>query len=173
MRIGQIISLFILYAVVSLLTFGILYFSTSQISLQQIIVQPTPTLTPTPTPLPTLTPVPTRIPTVSPTPTPFQNPTSTPKPLSLDELFAKYGAQYNVSPDVLKKIAGCESGFNPNAVRDDYAGLFQFASFAWVEARARIGLSNDQNLRFNAEESIRTAAHEINFKGTSGWSDCE
>lgn len=130
---------------------------------------PTPTLTSTPTP--TLTPAP--IPTSTPSPLP-----PTPKPTiitapNLEELFTKYGNQYNVSPETLKKIASCESGFNPNTVTQDYAGLFQFASFAWTEARGRIGLNNDQNLRFNAEESIRTAAFEINYKGTSGWSDCD
>jgi soluble lytic murein transglycosylase-like protein len=92
---------------------------------------------------------------------------------SLEDLFTKYGKIYNVDKELLKKIAGCESGFNPNAVNNDYAGLFQFASFAWIEARGRIGLNNDLSLRFNAEESIKTAAFEINYKGTSGWSDCD
>jgi hypothetical protein len=129
---------------------------------------------PTKRPIPTLTqtPTPTLTPTFTPTPTPTPIPVIITSP-SLEDLFIKYGKQYNVDKELLKKIAGCESGFNPNAVKDDYAGLFQFASFAWIEARGRMGLSNDLSLRFNAEESIRTAAFEINYKGTSGWSDCD
>lgn len=131
----------------------------------------TPTSAPTSIPTSTLTPTPTKIiPTqiISPKPT-----ANTSKPQTLDDLFIKYGAIYNVNPDVLKKIAECESGFDVNQITGDYAGLFQFASFAWREARGRIGLPDDLNLRFNAEESIRTAAFEINYKGTSGWDDCD
>lgn len=131
---------------------------------------------------------PTNIPSLYKTPTLTQAPTFTPTPIptsptpiitvttsstNLEELFGKYASQYNVSKDLLKKIAGCESGFNPNAVNNDYAGLFQFASFAWREARSRLGADDNLDLRFNPEESIRTAAHEISYKGTSGWSDCD
>lgn len=139
---------------------------------RKIAKTPTSSLTPTSSPTPTFTP--------SPTPTPTFVPTTTPTPipvaktsLSLEELFTKYGSQYNVDKELLKKIAGCESGFDPSQITGIYAGLFQFADFAWTEARGRMGLSSDQSLRFNAEESIRTAAFEINYKGTSGWSDCD
>jgi soluble lytic murein transglycosylase-like protein len=107
-----------------------------------------------------------------PTSTPIPFPTRA-APSDLDALFEKYGNQYHVDKELLKKIARCESNFDPNATNKDYAGLFQFASFAWVEARGRMGLNDDLNLRFNAEEAIRTAAFEINYKGTSGWSDCD
>jgi len=128
--------------------------------------------TPTNSPSPTSTPPPTPI--LSPTPIFRSN--ATPKIVAapnLDDLFAKYGGQYGVDVRLLKKIAGCESGFDPNQVTGDYAGLFQFGSVPWVEARGRIGLNADQSLRFNAEESIRTAAFEISHFGTSGWSDCD
>ena len=136
----------------------------------KITLSPTPTLTPTLTPTPTLAP--------SPTPTPI--PTKPPivvKPtsasLTMDEMFVKYGGIYGVDPATLRKIAGCESGFNPNAISEDYGGLFQFSSLGWTEARGRLGADATQSLRFNAEEAIRTAAHEIQYKGTSGWSDCD
>lgn len=140
---------------------------------------------PTATNTPTLTIAPTITPTLSPTPTFAIKPktTATPTPMSavqssspqtnFDELFAKYGAQYGVDPEKLKSIASCESGFDPNQVTGIYGGLFQFSSVAWSEARARIGMDGTDSLRFNAEESIRTAAHEIQYKGTSGWSDCD
>lgn len=128
---------------------------------------PTPTSSPTPTF--TLTPIPTK--TYIPIPSLTAIPVTITSP-NFDDLFAKYGNQYNVDKELLKRIAGCESGFNPNDVTNDYAGLFQFGSLPWIEARGRMGLSNDQNLRFNAEESIKTAAFEIDYKGTSGWSDC-
>lgn len=120
-----------------------------------------------PTPSPKILASPSPKPTLKPIPTP------TAKTTNLDDLFAKYGSKYGVDVGLLKKIAGCESGFDPNQVTGDYAGLFQFGSQAWIDARGRIGLDNNQILRFNAEESIKTAAFEINYKGTSGWSDCD
>lgn len=140
-----------------------------------IIPSPTETIIPSLTPTPTLLLTPTAKPkiTFTPTPTPaFTMQTSSPQ-TNFDELFAKYGAQYGVDPEKLKSIASCESGFDPNQVTGIYGGLFQFSSLAWSEARGRIGLDATDSLRFNAEESIRTAAHEIQIKGTSGWSDCD
>src|SRR5487761_232483 len=81
-----------------------------------------PTATPVP---PTATPTPTDAPT--PTATPL--PTQTPQPSSsdLDTLFSQYSSTYNVSVDELKKIAGCESGFNTNSDSGYYTGMFQFS----------------------------------------------
>lgn len=121
-----------------------------------VFITPTFTLTPTPTTVPKAT----KVPAVS-------------APVTFDELFNRYGAIYGIDPAVLKKIADCESGFDPNQITGDYTGLFQFGSIPWQEARGRLGANPDLSLRFNAEESIRTAAHEIQFKGTSGWSDCD
>lgn len=142
------------------------FFSSPKVPDQKIFISSTPTLTITPTSTPTLTP----------TPTPTPKPTSIPTPaqsLSLDDLFNKYGAIYGVDPGVLRSIASCESGFDPSQVTGDYAGLFQFGSLPWQEARGRLGENPDLSLRFNAEESVKTAAHEIQIKGTSGWSDCD
>jgi hypothetical protein len=126
----------------------------------------------------TFSPNPTSSPTLTLKPTPYISITKAPsvilsKPLSLDELFEKYGLIYGVDKNVLKKIASCESGLDPNQVTGIYGGLFQFSDLSWTEARGRMGKSADQNLKFNAEESIKTAAFEINYKGTSGWSDCD
>lgn len=157
--------------VVSVVVLGLIarYFVNQKPKVSEVVNEPQAefVIVDTPIPSPSLIPSSTRIPTIVLTTKP------TVKAFSLDELFAKYGAQYHVDPGVLKKIAGCESGYDAGQITGDYAGLFQFASFAWIEARGRMGLPADQSLRFNAEESIRTAAFEINYKGTSGWSDCD
>jgi hypothetical protein len=80
---------------------------------------------------------------------------------------------YVVSKDLLQKIADCESEFNTNATNGDYAGMFQYSTLAWKAARGRIGLDSNPSLRFNAEESIKTAAHEIQTRGTSSWPNCD
>ncbi len=133
---------------------------------QRIFISPTPTIIFTPTPTVTLTPTPTVTPKPKKIPTPAQV-------SSLDDLFNKYGATYGVDPGVLRNIASCESGFDPNQVTGDYGGLFQFGSLPWQEARGRLGANPDLSLRFNAEEAVKTAAHEIQIKGTSGWDDCD
>jgi soluble lytic murein transglycosylase-like protein len=121
----------------------------------------TPTLTPTPTPLPT--------------PTPFPTPTPTPIPLTsttLEDLFTKYASLYSVDKSLLRKIAACESGFNPSAAYGDYLGLFQFSSGAWINSRALMGEDTNLGLRTNAEESIKTAAFKISRGEQNAWPSC-
>jgi len=122
---------------------------------------PTSTLTPTPT--------------VIPTPTAVPSPTSTPAiilPEDLDKLFTKYSDEYSVDKELLKRIANCESSLNPNASTSRYAGLFQFAEPIWIQTRTLMGQSPDVNLRFNAEESIRTAAFMISQGHLGIWPNC-
>lgn len=135
-------------------------------------ISPSPTSTPVPTPSPNSTIKPTPKPKPSPSPSPKSMPTIIPV-TSLDILFAKYGSEYGVNPDLLKKIAKCESGLDPTSVNGDYAGLFQFASRTWVAARGRMGLNSDLNLRANPEESTRTAAYYIAQNGTNAWANCD
>lgn len=134
---------------------------------------PTPTLTPTTTPTPTSTPTPT--PTLTPTPT--QTPTLTPLPtaipvISYEAYFDQYSTQYQVSKELLKKIALCESGMNPNSVNGDYVGLYQFSTSTWQVTRTAMELDTNANLRFNPEESIRTAAYKIINNGQNAWKNC-
>lgn len=117
-------------------------------------------------------PVVTPIPTVTPRPI-------TPKPIALepsalDALFAKYGAEYGVSPELLKRIAQCESGLRPEALSSNglYGGLFQFVSSTWSSNRKAMGLDPDPALRFNAEEAIRTGAYKIARGGIGAWPVC-
>lgn len=130
---------------------------------------PVPTATPTPSPTPTATPTPTSLPTATPTPSP------TPSPLpqsSYESDFDSASSQYNVSKDKLKKIAQCESGINPAAVNGPYGGMFQFTAETWVSTRRQMGKDENPDLRFNAKESIDTAAYKISNGGERAWLNC-
>lgn len=144
---------------------------------QSIPFMPTPTPTSTPTPLPTLTSTPTPTPTLTPTPTitPTPTPTSTPTPMpvtSFETYFDQYSNQYQISKDLLKKIAFCESGAHPGAANGIYGGMYQFSEETWKSTRQMMGLDPDPNLRFGAKESIETAAFKISRNGTTAWSNC-
>lgn len=133
----------------------------------------TPTLTLTPTP--TITPDPKPRPTFEPTLTPANTPTPAPvivAPADLENLFVKYSSEYSIDKNLLVKIANCESGLNPNATNRDYAGLYQFAEPLWTRTRQLTGQNTDSNLRFNAEESIRTAAFMISQGHLNIWPTC-
>ena len=93
--------------------------------------------------------------------------------IGLNYWFLKYGNEYGLSVEKLKKIAGCESGLRLDAVNYIYAGLFQFAPATWRSNRKAMGLDDNINLRFDAEESIRTAAFKIARDGTGAWPVCQ
>jgi hypothetical protein len=131
-----------------------------------------PSSTATPSPTPTATPTPTN----TPTPLPIATPTPTPVPIvapaDLDSLFIKYAGEYGVDKSQLIKIANCESGMNANAHNGDYAGIFQYSSGSWSNTRAAMGADGNQDLRTNAEESIKTTAFKLSHGGASAWPSC-
>lgn len=108
------------------------------------------------------------------TPKPVAPKPVTLEPSALDGLFEKYGAEYGLSPTVLKHIAKCESGLRPEALSSNglYGGLFQFVSGTWSSNRKAMGLDPDPALRFNAEEAIKTAAFKISRDGIGAWPVC-
>lgn len=123
----------------------------------------------------------------TPTATPSATPTATPTIASvsptdvtsytngqLDIWFEQYANDYDVDSALLRSIAACESGFNATShnVKYDYAGIFQFSAGAWTSARSRMGLDTNADLRFNAEESIKTAAWKIAHDGAGAWPNC-
>ena len=115
--------------------------------------------------------------TETPTPTPTRKPTPTPKPTlitsdELDRLFSLYSDEFKVDKELLKRIAYCESKMNPFAENKQYAGLFQFSENSWESTRRNMGLNPDLQLRFNAGESIRTAAFKIANGGLGSWPNC-
>ena len=120
----------------------------------------------TETPVPT----PTRKPTSTPTPTPSPIPVSS---AELEFLFNKYSSEYGVNKELLRKIAYCESKFNPNAANKYYAGLFQFSVNTWINTRREMNMNDDPQLRLNAEESIRTAAYKLSRGGVGSWPNCQ
>ena len=126
---------------------------------------PTPTSTPTPSPTPTNTPTP--LPTSTPTPTPYPVTSQ-----QLDDWFTKYANQYSVDRSLLWHIAACETGLRPNATNWIYGGMFQFSPNTWEANRIVMGLDPNPTLRFNPEESIKTAAFLLSTRGPGAWPNC-
>jgi hypothetical protein len=130
-----------------------------------------PTNTPTPTPIPPT-------PTSSPTPKPTIKPTPTPKPQpkftseQIYNMVNQYSNAAHVSPDVIRHIAICESGFNPNAKNYIYGGLFQFAPGVWKSFRKQMGANPDPDLIYNAEEAIKTTVYIVSQGGLHNWPNC-
>ena len=77
-----------------------------------------------------------------------------------------------MSKDLLKKIAFCESGMNPNSTNGPYGGMYQFTVETWQATRGLMGVDTNPDLRFNAEEAIETAAFKIANKGEQAWKNC-
>lgn len=99
-------------------------------------------------------------------------------PVNLDSWFRKYADEFGVDESLLKKIAKCESGFNPTAgsgqvpSAGSYGGMFQYAASTWSSTRQQMDLDPNPDLRFNAEESIKTSAFKISRGGQSSWPVC-
>lgn len=138
--------------------------------------QSTATPTATPAPTPTLSPTPRPTPVVTPTHTPVATPTSIPQPKytsqEINGFIDRFAAQYNVDPNLLRRIAICESGFNPFAYNAGYAGLFQFGSITWRNIREKFGEDTSPDLRYNAEEATQTAAYALHINVAGIWPNC-
>lgn len=92
---------------------------------------------------------------------------------NFDEFFSKYASQYGVDEGLLKRIAKCESHFNPEAGRGKkYGGMFQFLPSTWKSTRIAMGENPDVELMFNADEAIKTSAWKIAHGGRSAWPVC-
>lgn len=125
--------------------------------------------TPTPSPTPTSTPTPKPTNTSTPTPTPTYIPITTQQ---LDGWFTHYANHYSVDRSLLRQIAACETGFRANATNWIYGGMFQFSPNTWAANRKIMGLDPNPDLRFNPEESIRTAAFLLSTRGPGAWPNC-
>lgn len=93
-------------------------------------------------------------------------------PADLEALFSQHAATHGVDPEIMKKIAQCESGMRPNATNGPYGGMFQFVSSTWVSNRKAMGKDTDPALRFNASEAIETAAFKMGRDGYGAWPSC-
>ena len=94
-------------------------------------------------------------------------------PTDVAMLIDTYAAQYGVSKDMMVLIAKCESGFRSNAVSGPYAGIYQFVTSTWVSNRRAMGLDENPQLRFNAEEAVKTAAFKMSRDGFGAWPVCQ
>lgn len=139
----------------------------------------TPTTTPHPTQ--TSTSSATARSTNTPTPSPSNTPTALPTPSAapvvytseqINGFITKYSGIYGVSPDILRHIAICESGFNPRATNLGYAGLYQFGSTTWSNFRLQMGENTHPDLRFNADEAVKTASYVLKQNKAYIWPNC-
>ena len=95
-----------------------------------------------------------------------------PSPEQFETMFSAYSAYYKVDRGLLRTIAFCESRFIPSATNGRHAGLYQFNSSTWKATRKRMDLDPDPNLRFDAEEAIKTAAFKLHNSGHGAWVVC-
>ena len=93
-------------------------------------------------------------------------------PNDVQVLIEKYADMYKVNKDMMVHIARCESNFRANAVNGPYAGVYQFLASTWKSNRAAMGQDTNPELRFNADEAIKTAAFKMSRDGFSAWPDC-
>lgn len=134
----------------------------------------------TPEPLPVETSTPTAVISPTPNPTPKPTPVKTPTPIpqpkftseQINEFIGRFSSQYGIDPNVLRYIALCESGFNPNAYNAGYAGLYQFGVATWKNMRGSFGEEINPDLRYNAEEAVQTAAYAISIGRKGIWPNC-
>jgi resuscitation-promoting factor RpfB len=95
-------------------------------------------------------------------------------PADIEGMVRKYAAEYGANPDVMMVIAKCESGYRADAVSPSgaYKGMYQFVTSTWQSNRRAMGLDDNPNLMFNAEEAIKTAAFKMGRDGYGAWPAC-
>jgi len=176
------IAFIVAFLISSILLYGFLYLKDKnklQILGSSIEINPTsapvtPTEVQVPTTLPTPEPTvePTLVPTGIITPVPTVNPQPNFTSEQINGFIERFASQYGVDPNVLRHVAVCESGFNQSSINGPYAGLYQFSKNSWNNNRLLMGENADPDLRFNAEESVQTAAYIISIGKQSMWPNC-
>lgn len=96
----------------------------------------------------------------------------TPSQEAIDNMLISYANYYDVDHTLLRHIAFCESRFDPKATNSIYAGMYQFNTTTWIATRERMNADPNPELRFDAEEAIRTAAFKIGNGGVNAWKYC-
>lgn len=86
--------------------------------------------------------------------------------------FAQYAGQFGVDKEHLKKIAYCESHYNPGAQNGLYGGMYQYSASTWQSTRQQMGADPNPDLRFDAEQAILTSAFKIAAGGIGAWPVC-
>lgn len=90
----------------------------------------------------------------------------------IDAWIEQYAQEYGVSAETLRYMAKCESTFNPRAVNGPYAGMYQYSASSWISNRKAMGEDSNHNLRFDAQEAIKTTAYILSTRGDSMWPNC-
>lgn len=85
----------------------------------------------------------------------------------------QYAGEKGVSADVIRHLAICESGFNPNAKNGIYAGMFQYDAPTWSSFRKIMGEDADPDLRYNAKEAVRTTVYLVSLNKLYLWPNCK
>jgi hypothetical protein len=140
-----------------------------------VLISPVASITTTPEITPTPTASPTAILTEKPKPKltkkPVPTPTSEPREL-VNRLIEKYSIEYGLDPNIFRHLVVCESGVNSSAKNGPYVGLFQYDLQTWEKIRREMGLSIGGDLRYSAEESIRTTAYALTKGRQKLWPNC-
>ncbi|PIP13054.1 MAG: hypothetical protein COX49_03070, partial [bacterium (Candidatus Stahlbacteria) CG23_combo_of_CG06-09_8_20_14_all_40_9] len=95
-----------------------------------------------------------------------------PAPEAVQAMIDQYAVEYGVDAKRMKTMASCESGFNPGAVNGTYGGMYQYLASTWSSNRQAMGLDPSPDLRFNAEEAIKTTAYKMARDGVGAWPVC-
>ena len=150
-------------------------------SLISPVVSVTPTIAVTPTAsvssMTLLTPTPTASPTATPTikklvtPKPKPSPTAEPKE-NVSKLVDKYSSEYGLDVNVVRYLVLCESGLRSNATNGKYVGLFQYDERTWKTIRSEMKLDTNAELRYSAEEAIKTTAYALSKGKKKLWPNC-
>jgi hypothetical protein len=157
------------------LSFNTDYLPTSEIEMSLVKNEPKPAIseTPTPTSKPIATPIPTVILEES---QPIRTASFEIKSEHLtSEVYTfieKYAGEYGVDKKMMYQIAKCESGLRSDAVNGSFGGVYQFLASTWVSNRNAMGLDPNPELRFHAEEAVKTAAFKMSQDGFSAWPTC-
>jgi len=133
--------------------------------------KPLPTNSPTQTPQPQVASLAIeKAQVVTATPEPVE--TVTPHTTNVEDVIRRYAFEYSIDPKIMIAIAQCESGLRETAVNGQYAGIYQFHPSTWQSNRRAMGLDDSTSLRFNAEESAKTAAFKMSRDGFGAWPEC-
>jgi len=95
-------------------------------------------------------------------------------PAEIEAAIRQYATQYGANAEIMITIAKCESGFRAEALSPSgaYGGMYQFVASTWQSNRRAMGLDANPDLRFNAEEAIKTAAYKMGRDGYNAWPAC-
>lgn len=90
---------------------------------------------------------------------------------STEGLINYYAQEYKINADELRCILKNESGFRKAATNgtSSASGMGQFINSTWISWRKEMGENPDLNLRFDADEMIKTTSFGLSKGRQSHW----